>query len=76
MQWIIRDVPLGCNIQEARIKYGLTQEQLIAQMQNHGSIMSRSTLANIEAGTRNIKACDLKIMKQILKVDYEDFFKE
>lgn len=76
MQWIIRDVPLGANIQEARIKYGLTQEQLIARMQSHGSTMSRSTLANIEAGTRNIKACDLKIMKKILRADYEDFFKD
>lgn len=76
MQWIIRDVLLGSNIQEARIKYGLTQEQLIAQMQSHGSNMSRSTLANIETGTRNIKACDLKIMKKILKVDYEVFFKD
>jgi transcriptional regulator with XRE-family HTH domain len=75
MQWIIRDVPLGSNIQEARMKYGLTQEQLIAQMQNYGSTMSRSTLANIEAGTRNIKACDLKIMKKVLRADYEDFFK-
>jgi transcriptional regulator with XRE-family HTH domain len=76
MQWIIRDVPLGANIQKARMNYGLTQEELAVQMQNHGSSMSRSTLANIEAGTRNIKACDLKILKKILKVDYDDFFKD
>ena len=74
MQWIIRDI--GANIQKARIKHGLTQEQLVAQMQLHGSAMTRSTLANIEAGTRNIKACDLKLMKKILKADYEDFFKD
>jgi Predicted transcriptional regulators len=76
MQWIIRDVPLGANIQKVRMKSGLTQEELVTQMQNHGSSMSRSTLANIEAGVRNIKACDLKIMKKILKVDYGDFFKD
>ena len=76
MQWIIRDVPLGCNIQNIRIKRGLTQEQLVAQMQTHGSNMSRSTLANIEAGTRNIKASDLKIIKLTLKVDYGEFFEE
>lgn len=48
---------------------------IVAQMQTYGSSMSRSTLANIEAGTRNIKASDLKIMKQVLKVDYEDFLR-
>lgn len=76
MQWIVRDIPLGCNIQNIRMKRGLTQEQLVAQMQTHGSNMSRSTLANIEAGIRNVKASDLKIMKQVLKVGYEEFFEE
>lgn len=74
MQWVIRDVPLGRNIQNIRLKKGLTQDQLVAKMQIQGSGISRSTLANIEAGRRNIKAYDLKIMKEILNVPYEDFF--
>lgn len=74
MQWVIRDVPLGRNIQNIRLKKGLTQDQLVAKMQIHGSSISRSTLANIEAGRRNIKALDLKIMKIILDVPYENFF--
>lgn len=74
MQWVIRDVPLGRNIQNIRLKKGLTQDQLVAKMQIHGSGISRSTLANIEAGRRNIKALDLKIMKKILDVPYENFF--
>lgn len=74
MQWVIRDVPLGRNIQNIRLKKGLTQDQLVAKMQIRGSSMSRSTLANIETGRRNIKAYDLKIMKEILDVPYEDFF--
>lgn len=74
MQWVIRDVPLGRNIQNIRLKKGLTQDQLVAKMQIHGSSISRSTLANIEAGRRNIKASDLKIMKKILDVPYENFF--
>lgn len=60
------------------IKYsqkGLTQDQLVAKMQIHGSSMSRSTLAaNIEAGNRNIKATDLKIIKELLGVSYQEFF--
>lgn len=74
MQWVIRDVPLGRNIQNIRLKKGLTQDQLVAKMQIHGSSISRSTLANIEAGRRNIKASDLKIMKKLLDVPYENFF--
>ena len=74
MQWVIRDVPLGRNIQNIRLKKGLTQDQLVANMQIQGSSISRSTLANIETGRRNIKACDLKIMKEILDVPYENFF--
>lgn len=76
MQWIIRDISLGSNIQEVRIKCGMTQEQLVAQMQIHGSNISRSTLANIEAGTRNIKVNDLRIIREILRTDYEEFFKK
>lgn len=76
MQWVIRDIPLGCNIQRIRMKKGFTQERLVAKMQEQGSMMSRSTLANIEAGSRNIKASDLKILKIVLNVDYDEFFRE
>ena len=31
-------------------------------------------LANIEAGNRNIKATDLKIIKELLGVSYQEFF--
>lgn len=33
MQWVIRDVSLGSNIQNIRLRSGLTQDQLIAKMQ-------------------------------------------
>lgn len=54
----------------------MTQLQVVAQMQLNGSNMSRSTLANIETERRNIKASDLKLLKMIFDVDYEEFFKE
>lgn len=76
MQWIIRDVSLGCNIQNIRLEKDLTQDQLVAKMQIRGSRMSRSTLANIETGKRNIKACDLRIIKEVLNVPYERFFED
>ncbi len=76
MQWILSDIPLGRNIQAIRMKRKLTQAELSAKMQLQGSSMSRSTLANIEAGRRNIKAKDLRALKTILDVEYEEFFKE
>ncbi len=38
--------------------------------------MSRSTLANIETGRRNVKASDLKALKIIFDVDYDEFFED
>ena len=60
MQWILQDVPIGRNIQNIRMKKNMTQAEVVGQLQLMGSSMSRSTLANIESGRRNIKAGDLK----------------
>lgn len=50
--------------------------QLIDFLDLMGSGMSRSTLGNIEAGIRNIKASDLKAIKMALEAEYEEFFGE
>lgn len=52
----------------------MTQLELITKMQLLGSNMSRSTLANIETGRRNVKASDLKALKIIF--DVYDFFRQ
>lgn len=74
MQWILVDIPVGRNIQTIRINKKMTQMDVIAKLQLMGSIMSRSTLANIETGRRNIKASDLKALKMIFDVAYDEFF--
>lgn len=74
MQWIISDIPLGRNIQKIRLSKGMTQNELVIQLQLRGSIMSRSTLANIETGRRNIKASDLRLIKEILCVNFDVLF--
>ncbi len=76
MQWILNDIPLGRNIQNIRIKRNMTQADAVAKLQLMGSSMSRSTLANIETGRRNIKASDLRLLKEVLDADYEEFFME
>lgn len=74
MQWIINDVPLGRNIQAIRIRKNMMQKFVVTKLNLLGSSMSRSTLANIEAGRRNIKASDLKLLKSIFDVEYDEFF--
>ncbi|MFR1475501.1 helix-turn-helix domain-containing protein [Hydrogeniiclostridium mannosilyticum] len=75
-QWIIRNIPLGKNIKFIRKSKHLTQKDVTTKLQLMGSYMSEDTLSNIETGRRNIKANDLKALKIIFDVDYEEFFKE
>lgn len=76
MQWILQDIPLGRNIQTLRMAKNMTQMEVVEQLQLMGSMMSRSTLANIEAGRRNIKATDLKALQVLFDVKYSEFFKD
>lgn len=76
MQWILQDIPLGKNIKALRNQRHMTQKQVAEQMQLMGSMISRETLANIERGKRNIKACDLKALKFLFQVDYDIFFED
>ena len=76
MQWILQDIPLGRNIQTVRMSKDMTQIEVVEQLQLLGSMMSRSTLANIEAGRRNIKASDLKALQVLFDVEYSEFFKD
>ena len=76
MTWIIRDIPLGKNIKSIRKSKHLTQKDVTTKLQLMGSYMSEDTLSKIETGRRNIKASDLKALKIIFDVGYEEFFKE
>lgn len=76
MQWILQDIPIGRNIQNIRMNQNMTQQDVVAKLQLMGSMMSRSTLANIETGRRNIKASDLKALQIVFNVDFKEFFLE
>lgn len=76
MQWILQDIPLGRNIQTVRMSRNMTQMQVVEKMHLIGSSISRSTYANIETGRRNIKASDLRALREVLNVDYSEFFKD
>ena len=63
---------VGINIKIIRKKRKLTQEQLSAKLQVSGCDITRSALAKIEVGQRHIYLDELKALKQILSVKYEE----
>lgn len=65
---------LGKNIRNIRMRRNLSQEQVAAQMQVRGCDVTRSALAKIEAGQRHIYPDELKALKEILSVSFDEMF--
>ena len=65
---------IGANIRILREKTGLTQEQLSARLQVNGCDITRSALAKIEVGQRHLYPDEIILIKEALKVQYEDIF--
>ena len=63
---------IGNKIRSLRESRHLTQEQMSAQMQTRGCDVTRSALAKIEVGQRHIYPDELKVIHEILRVDYSD----
>ena len=74
MQKLLQDRNIGKNIQNIRIKCGLSQSDVCIQLELRGRGMVRSTYAHIEQGVRNIFVSDLVLLKEIFNVDYNEFF--
>lgn len=65
---------LGLNIRNLRKKRGLTQEQVAAQFQLRGCDLTRSAYAKIEVGQRHIYPDEVKLLREILNVPFDDLF--
>lgn len=65
---------LGRNIRTLRMKKGFSQEQLAARLQVCGCDVTRSALAKIEVGQRHIYPDELRALREILDVPYEELF--
>lgn len=63
---------VGNRIRNARESAKLTQEQLSAKLQLRGCDITRSALAKMEVGQRHIYLDELKLIKEILSVPFED----
>ncbi|MCL2461394.1 MAG: helix-turn-helix domain-containing protein [Defluviitaleaceae bacterium] len=74
MQKLRPDLDIGNNIRSMRIGKKLSQDEVVAKLQLMGLIISRSTYAKIETNRMNIRISELKALKIIFNVDYNDFF--
>lgn len=64
----------GNRIGELREKAGLTQEQLAARLQVEGCDITRSAVAKIEVGQRHIYPDEIRLIRKILNVEYNEIF--
>ncbi|WP_432650490.1 helix-turn-helix domain-containing protein [Huintestinicola sp.] len=69
------ETAVGNNVRLLREKSGFTQEQLAAKLQLSGCDITRSAVAKIEVGQRHLYPDEIILIKKILSVEYDDFFK-
>ena len=63
---------LGQNIRRLRMERNLSQDQLAAQLQTRGCDITRSALAKMEVGQRHIYPDELKLLRELLGVSYDE----
>ena len=63
---------LGQNLRDIRIRQGLTQEEGSTRLQIRGCDVTRSALAKIEEGQRHLYPQELKALREIFRVTYEE----
>ncbi len=70
----IYEKAFGNNLRRLRKEKKLTQEQVTARLQTYGCDITRSALAKIEVGQRHLYPDEIKILKEILDVNFDDMF--
>ncbi len=61
---------VGQRIRKTRESRGMTQEQLALKLQICGCDITRSAVAKIEVGQRHIYLDEIRLIKEILNIDY------
>ena len=67
---------MGKNIKKLREKAGFTQDYLATKLQLGGCDITRSAVAKIEVGQRHLYSDEIILIKEILKVTYDDIFSQ
>lgn len=70
----INDISIGNNLRNLRIAAGLTQEQVVAQLQLRNLPTSRSAYSQMESGTYNIRIGELVALAEIFHTDFNTIF--
>ena len=65
---------IGANLRKARLSNGLSQEQLIAQLNLQGLDLDRTSLSRIENQNREVYDYELVYFSKVLKVSILDLF--
>ena len=65
---------MGRHLAKLRQDKGLTQEQLAARLQVQGCDLTRSALAKIEVGQRHLYPDEIKALRVVLGIIYEQIF--
>ena len=65
---------IGETIRSIRMDKRLTQEQLAAKLQVSGCDITRSALAKIEVGQRHLYPDEIKALKEVLHISFDDIF--
>ena len=65
---------IGNRIKLLRESKEMTQEQLAAKLQVMGCDITRSAIAKIEVGQRHIYPDELKLIKEILNISFDQLF--
>lgn len=65
---------IGQNIKRLRCERMWSQDQLAAKLQVEGCDITRSAVAKIEVGQRHLYPDEIKTLKTIFKINYEDLF--
>lgn len=63
---------IGSNIRRIRVEKGMGQTELVRELQLHKIAITRETLVKIEGGRQHIKLDQLRAIRDILQVSYED----
>lgn len=68
------EAELGKRLRSIREEKKMTQEQLAAKLQLSGCDITRSAVAKIEVGQRHIYPDEIKLIKEILGVTFDEIF--
>lgn len=69
------EAKIGRNVRRLREQAGMTQDTLAAKLQLNGCDITRSAVAKIEVGQRHLYPDEIRLIKLILRVEYEDIFR-